>query len=154
MEDTTTTSNQNAGATSGTNSETKECVGTSNKIDNTTTTESKNGAHTKGTDHMEHETNEIIDKSCTDINKSTIEVKIENLYTKMDTHTNLLLELAKLLEARKHNAATKKVPTTSNEPEKELRDRNETPIPNQGRQSLAKVYSIDQLYTAEIIQLV
>ena len=36
MEDTTTTSNdQNAGATSGTNLETKECVGTSNKIDNT-----------------------------------------------------------------------------------------------------------------------
>ena len=68
MEDTTTTSNdQNVGATSGTNSETKECVGTSNKIDNTTTTESKNGAHTKATDHMEHKMNESINKNCNDI---------------------------------------------------------------------------------------
>ena len=152
MEDTTTTSNnQNAIVTSGTNSKTKECVGTSNKIDNTTTMESKNRAHTKGTNHIKNETNESINKNCTDITKSTTKVKLDNLFTKIDTNMNLILEeFENFLEARKHNAATKNVPTNSDEPEKELRDGNETPIPNQGRKSLVKVYSRSIVYKLKL----
>ncbi len=41
---------------------------------------------------------------------------------------------------------TKNVPTNSDKTEKELRDRNETPILNQGQKSLAKVYSRPIVY--------